>query len=176
MREIAELAVRIAELERRISGMMRHGTVAEIDTTRHRVRLNFGNDIDGKPFLSPWLPYAQIAGALKVHTPPSQGQQFTALSPSGDWQQAIAIPMTWSDQNISPSSDGDEHVLTFGDVHMTIREQIVEIQVGAVTMKVSPAGVAITGGKVTHEDKNIGASHVHGGVIPGGGLSDVPAN
>ena len=35
---------------------------------------------------------------------------------------------------------------------------------------------AITGGKVTHDGKNIGATHIHGGVVPGGGLTDVPAN
>ena len=176
MREVAELAARIAELERRFSGIMRHGTVEEIDTARHRVRLNFGNDVDGRPFLSPWVPYAQIAGALKVHTPPSKGQQFTALSPNGDWQQAVALPMTWSNQNASPSTAGTEHVLTFGGVRLTIRAQLREAEVGGVTLKVTPDGVAITGGKVTHEAKNIGATHIHGGVTPGGGLSDVPAN
>lgn len=176
MREVVELAARIAELERRFAGLMRHGTVEEIDTTRHRIRLNFGKDIDGKPFLSPWVPYAQVAGALKVHTPPSKGQQFTALSPSGDWQQAIALPMTWSDQNASPSSAGNEHVLTYGDVRLTIREQMLEARLGPVTLRVTAQGVAIMGGKVTHEDKNIGATHIHGGVVPGGGLTDVPAN
>ena len=111
MREVVELAARIAELERRFSGVMRHGTVEEVDAAKQRIRLSFGKDVDGKPFLSPWVPYAQIAGALKVHTPPSKGQQFTALSPNGDWQQAVALPMTWSDQNQSPSSNGDENVL-----------------------------------------------------------------
>lgn len=176
MREIAELAARIAELERRFSGVMRHGTVEEIDTARHRVRLNFGNDIDGSAFLSPWIPYAQIAGALKVHTPPSEGQQLTALSPNGDWQQAIALPMTWSDQNASPSTAGEEHVLTFGDVRLTIREQMLEARLGPVTFKVTPEGIAITGGKLTHEGKDIGATHIHGGVIPSVGVTDVPAN
>ena len=61
MREIVELAARIAELERRFSGMMRHGTVEELDTSKHRVRLKFGTDVEGKPFLSPWIPYAQMA-------------------------------------------------------------------------------------------------------------------
>lgn len=192
MREVAELAARIAELERRFSGVMRHGTVEEIDTGRHRVRLNFGGDIDGKLFLSPWVPYAQIAGALKVHTPPSKGQQFTALAPNGDWQQAVALPMTWSDENKSPSSKGDENVLTFGNVTATIKDDLCEVAVGAATLKltsaavtikvggvnieVSDAGVAIVGGKVSHDGKNIGATHIHGGVIPGGGLTDVPAN
>jgi phage baseplate assembly protein V len=191
MREVVELAARIAELERRFSGVMRHGTVEEVDAGRQRVRLNFGKDVEGKPFLSPWVPYAQISGALKVHTPPSKGQQFTALSPNGDWQQAVALPMTWSDQNKSPSSKGDENVLTYGNVTVTLKDGLCEVVVGAATLKltsaavtvkvggvnveVSDAGVAITGGKVTHDGKNIGSTHIHGGVVPGGGLTDVPA-
>ena len=192
MREVVELAARIAELERRFSGVMRHGTVEEVDPGKQRIRLNFGKDVDGTPFLSPWVPYAQIAGALKVHTPPSKGQQFTALSPNGDWQQAVALPMTWSDRNTSPSSNGNENVLTYGNVTATIKDGLCEVVVGAaslnltsaavtikvggVNVEVSDAGVSITGGRVTHDGKNIGATHIHGGVVPGGGLTDVPAN
>lgn len=192
IRELVELASRVAELERRYAGNMRHGTVAEVDPGKQIVRLNFGKDVDGKPFLSPWVPYAQIAGALKVHTPPSKGQQFTLLSPTGDWQQAVALPMTWSDSNKSPSSNGDENVLTYGNVRATIKDDLtqvhvggtefeitsghVKVKVGGVTVEISGDGVAITGGKVTHDGKNIGSSHIHGGVVPGGGLTDVPAN
>lgn len=192
MREVVELAARIAELERRFSGVMRHGTVEEVDAGKQRVRLNFGKDVEGEPFLSPWVPYAQIAGALKVHTPPSKGQQFTALSPNGDWQQAVALPMTWSDHNQSPSSKGDENVLTYGNITATIKDDLCEvvagaatlrvtsaavtIRVGGVSLEVSGSGVAIAGGKVTHDGKNIGSSHIHGGVVSGGDLTDVPAN
>jgi len=112
IRELVELASRVAELERRFSGIMRHGTVEEVDPGKQIVRMNFGKDVDGEPFLSPWVPYAQIAGALKVHTPPSKGQQFTMLSPTGDWQQAVALPMTWSDQNKQPPSTDDENIVT----------------------------------------------------------------
>ena len=34
--------------------------------------------------------------------------------------------MTWSDHNASPSTAGNEHVLTFGDVRLTIRDQALE--------------------------------------------------
>jgi hypothetical protein len=47
---------------------------------------------------------------------------------------------------------------------------------GGWRSEVSDAGVAITGGKVTHQARNIGSTHIHGGVVPGGGLTDVPAN
>lgn len=192
IRELVELASRVAELERRFSGTMRHGTVEEVDAATQIVRMNFGKDVDGKPFLSPWIPYAQIAGALKVHTPPSKGQQFTMLSPTGDWQQAVALPMTWSDQNTSPSSNGDENVLTYGNVRATIKDDLTQvhvggtefeitsgrvlIKVGGVTVEITGGGVSITGGRVEHNGKNIGSTHIHGGVVPGGGLTDVPAN
>ena len=72
--------------------------------------------------------------------------------------------MTWSDRNQSPSSRGDENVLTYGNVTATIKDGLCEVVVGAATLKltsaavtikvggvnveVSDAGVAITGGKV----------------------------
>ena len=43
-------------------------------------------------------------------------------------------------------------------------------------LKVSGEGVAITDGKVTHDGRNIGSTHIHGGVVPGGGLTDMSAN
>jgi phage baseplate assembly protein gpV len=176
VRELVELASRVADLERRFSGVMRHGTVEEVDPGKQIVRVKFGEDKDGKPFLSPWVPYAQIAGALKVHTPPTKGQQMTTMSPTGDWMQAVALPMHWSDQNPSPSSNGDENVLTYGNVRITVKDDLVQINVGGVSVNISSDGVAITGGKVTHDGKNIGSTHIHGGVVPGGGLTDVPAN
>lgn len=172
--ELVELASRVAELERRFSGTMRHGTVEEVDPAKQIVRLNFGESDDGKPFLSPWIPYAQIAGALKVHTPPSKGQQFTLLSPTGDWQQAVAMPLTWSNQNPSPSQNGDENVLTFGNVRITVKDNLTEVKVGGVTMKISGEGVAITGGRVSHDDLNIGSTHKHRDVMPGAGLTGIP--
>ena len=175
IRELVDLAARIAELERRVSGMMRHGTVEQVDPAKARVRLKFGEGDDG-PFLSPWVPYAQVAGGLKIHTPPTKGQQFTMMSPGGDWRQAVAVPMTWSDQNPSPSTAGDENVLTFGNVRMSLKAGDVTVEVGGVSFRISGDGVAIEGGKVTHDGKNIGSDHIHGGVTPGGGQTEPPAN
>ena len=148
MYELVELASRVAELERRFSGMMRHGTVEEVDPNKQRIRLNFGKDEDGAPFLSPWIPYAQIAGALKIHTPPSKGQQFTSMSANGDWQQAVALPMTWSNQNPSPSSSGDENVLTFGDVRIEIRKNEVILKIGPTVAKLTGSKIILQADKI----------------------------
>ncbi|MEE9923976.1 MAG: phage baseplate assembly protein V [Brucella anthropi] len=120
MKAIIEMAARIADLERRMNSIVRHGTVAEVDPAKGAVRVQIGGT-DDKPFLSPWLPYGQVAGALKVHSPPSVGQQMTVVSPTGDFRQAVAMPMTWSDKNASPSNKGDENVLTFGDAKIELR-------------------------------------------------------
>ncbi len=173
--ELTELASRVAEIERRLAGAMRHGRVAEVDTKRHRMRLDFGpaHGTDGR-FLSPWLPYGQMAGALKVYTPPAVGQQYTALSPSGDFQQAVAMPLTWSDANPSPSSDPEENVVTYGNVRMTLRDDLVQIQVGGVTFKMTSSGIDITGGHICHDGHDIGSTHRHIEVWPGPAVSGVP--
>jgi phage baseplate assembly protein gpV len=189
MRELVELASRVADLERRFSGVMRHGTVEEVDPAKQIVRLKFGEGEDG-PFLSPWVPYAQIAGALKVHTPPTKGQQMSTIAPTGDWAQAVALPMHWSNQNPSPSSNGDENVLTYGNVRATIKDDLcrvvvggctleitgahVKITIGGVTHTISGSGIKTEGGRIEHEDKNIGKDHKHKDVEPGNGQTGVP--
>lgn len=175
MREVAEIVARLAELERRVFGMMRHGTVAQVDAGKGLVRIKAGEGPDGD-FLGPWVPYAQTAGGLKVHTPPTVGQQMTMMAPGGDWRQGVAIPFTWSDNEAAPSGAADENVLTYGDATIRLKGGSLEVVFGSVTFKVSNGGVDITGGHVRHNGKSIGAGHVHGQVMPGGGLSGPPAN
>jgi len=172
MREVAAIFARVAELERRFASTIRHGTVAEVDVARG-VRLRLGGT-DAEPFLSPWVPYGQTAGALRVHTPPSVGQQMTVFSPAGDFQQGVAMPMTWSAGTPSPSGETGENVITFGSVTMKLTADAVEVQVGGVKMTISGEGVAFEGGQVTHDGHRIDASHKHTQVQSGGAISGPP--
>lgn len=149
MRELAELVGRVAELERRVSGGMRHGTVAEVDAAGGRMRLNMGPSTAGGDTLSPWVPYAQIGGALKVHSPPSVGQQMTLLAPGGDLRQAVALPLTFSDAEPDPSSAPDEHVLTFGSVTITIAGGSVTVAVGGSTLVMDGASITMNAGTIS---------------------------
>lgn len=180
---LGELMRRIAELERRQDGTIKRGRVVEVDPENARVRLRLNEESASEPFLSPWVPYAQIAGALKVHTPPSVDQQMTLFSETGDLQQGLAVPMTWSDKNEAPSKEGDEHVLTFGDVRFDLKNNEVKVttpkmlfECEGVTLEITGSGVKINGGRVEHDGRNIGSSHIHGGVTPGAANTDVPAN
>lgn len=145
IREIVELVARVTDLERRVAGVMRHGKVAEVDPGRQRMRLDFGPTHGGQGrFLSPWLPYAQFSGALRVHTPPTVGQQFAVMSPSGDFQQAVAVPLTHHAGNPSPSTAGDENVITYGNVRMTLADDLVHVDVGGSLLKMTAAEITLS--------------------------------
>jgi phage baseplate assembly protein gpV len=147
VRELVELVSRVAELERRFAGFLRHGTVAEVDPERQRVRLDLGPAHGaGGRFLSPWVPYAQFSGALRVHTPPTVGQQLTAMSPSGDFQQAVALPLTHHSGNPSPSKAGDENVVTYGNVRMTLADDLVRVDVGGTLFELISAKITLSTG------------------------------
>jgi phage baseplate assembly protein gpV len=173
---LADTLRRVAEIERRLDSTIKQGRVVDVDAAKGTVRLRLNEDSAAEAFLSPPIPYAQIAGALKVHTPPSVGQQMTIISGAGDFRQGLAVPMTWSDQNQSPSEKGDEHVLTFGSVRMVLVDDGLKISVGGVSVEITGSGVAVTGGRVEHDGKNIGSSHVHSGIVVGPANTGVPAN
>ena len=144
---LGDILRRTAEIERRFDGMVKQGTVAEVDPKAGTVRIRYGGT-DDEPFLSPPVPYAQTAGALKVHAPPSKGQQMTVLSGSGDFRQGLAVPMTWSDSNKSPSEKGDENVLTFGSATVELRGDEIVVKVprllidcAGTTFELSAAGL-----------------------------------
>lgn len=147
---VTRLVIRVAELERRLDGMAQRGTVQDVDAAAGTVRLRLGGT-DDQPFLSPAVPYAQIAGALKAHTPPSAGQQMVLLSGAGDFRQGIALPMTWSNDNPSPSAAGDEHVITFGAFRATLKDDSLELAMGNIRLVLSTAEI-VTYGKTRLDD------------------------
>jgi phage baseplate assembly protein gpV len=176
MRALVEAFARISELERKLSGMVRHGPIAEVDPAAGTVRLDLGAATGGGRMLSPAVPYSQMAGGLKAHIPPTVGQQMTMISPSGDWRQAVAVPLSWGGGNASPSAVGDENVITYGGATITLKGDALSVVIGGVSLTISADGLEITGGKVTHDGKDIGSSHIHGGVITGPGTTTEPAN
>lgn len=152
MREIADLARRVADLERRMANTMREGTVEAVDPARKRVRLRLGGS-EGEPFLSPWVPYSQTAGALKIHSPPSEGQQMTLLAPAGDIRRGQAVPFTWSDAEPAPSDEGDQHVLTFGDLRIEITGDGFDVRFGSSEIQVRRDQILLKGSEIVTDGK-----------------------
>jgi len=184
---LTRLSDRVSSLERQSANAVRDGKVMEVDPEKRRVRLQVGGT-DDAPLLSPWVPYVQTAGALKVHTPPSVGQQMMILTPGGDARRARALPFTWSQDNPAPSDSGSEHVLTIGDVRIELRggELVVNVprlfvQSGGTTFEVTGGGIKAVGASIetegealTHNGSNIGFDHVHTEVEKGGDNTGPP--
>ena len=169
IRELSEIARRLAEVERRLAASGRTGTVAEVDAAQGLIRLDLGGGM-----LSPWVPYVQTAGALKVHSPPSPGQQMILVAPSGETAQGYAMALSFGGGNGSPSQASDEHVLTFGDVRIDLIAGGLAITVNGVTVNITGSGLSVSGGTVTHDGTNIGKTHTHGGVDSGPSNTNPP--
>lgn len=169
IRDLAALARDMAEVRRAMAQSMRPGRVAEVDPAAGTVRLDLGDGM-----LSAAVPYQQIAGALKVHAPPVTGQQMILMAPAGETAQGVAVPLSWGGGNDSPSSAGDENVLTFGDVAVSLDAAGLTILVGGVTVRIDASGLHVFGGTVEHDGANIGSTHRHGGVDRGSSQTDHP--
>ena len=152
---------RLTEMERRQAGMEIRGKVAAVDPEKALAKIEIGEDEDGTPVLSPWVPYAQKAGALKLHSAPSVGEPMVIRSESGDIQQGTLYPHHWSDENPAPSQDGDIHKLVFGDVTVTLSGSGITLVAGGVTFVFDGDGFRQEGGEQSHDGKNVGSTHIH---------------
>lgn len=137
-----EVMARIARLEQRVANMALHGPVTDIDPKKQLARVRIGGT-DEAPWKSPWIPYGQFAGGLKVHTPPTVGQNMTLLNPTGDPSQGVLLPFTWNNAFKSPSENGDENVLTFGNVRIEIKDDRLFAKVGGSEITVTGSDVTI---------------------------------
>ena len=147
---VTELRSSHADLEARMGRTFRKGQVTDVDAINHIYRQEVGVDDDGNPVKSPWLPYSQIAGALKVHSPPSIGEQYMMIAPDGDHSQALGFPHGWSDSNPSPSTDPAADVSVRGNVMRTVKDGLHLLAVGTTTTNMTAAALKSVSDLVSH--------------------------
>lgn len=173
-RVLISILERLQEHDRRIGASNWRGKVTDVDPEKALARVELGKDEDGAIIKSPWLPYAQTAGALKAHIPPTVGQVMSMRGSSGDIEQGTLEASHWSDDNQSPSQDGGKNVITFGNVTVDLSGDGLTLSCGGVTWAFSGSGFTQTGGLISHDGKIIDKTHKHTGVIPGGGTTGTP--
>lgn len=169
MTRLVELERKVAEQDRRARNRKRTGTISEVDNAKGLARVKIG-DGEAGPYLSPWVPWKEVsAGGTSSHIPPTVGQQVDIVSESGDMTDGVIDFSTHSNANPRPH-DGPEAVIVHGATRITLGDGVVEI-VADVTIK---GALVIEGPSVDHNGKNIGDTHVHGGIIPGGSDTSTP--
>ncbi|WP_068318902.1 phage baseplate assembly protein V [Polycladidibacter hongkongensis] len=168
---IAGLRADIEELRTKLAQMIQVGPVAEIDSEKgYRVQL--GLQEDGSPFLSPWLPHPETG---KTSIPLKMGQPVGVLSPNADPRQALLLRGGYGGDNTSQNDDMQANVFKDAGVTVSVKggrlqieaEQAVLIKIGGVTHEISAQGAATNGGRIEHDGKNVGSTHVHSGIFPG---------
>lgn len=183
---VRHLAKRVQGLEQRLAMTVIGGTVAEV--RGDRVRLNLA--IDGRDsVLSPLVRLGGASGyngaGVSSYTRPGIGEPMLLVTPGGrPGEHSRAIPWGPVDDHPAPgAAESDGHVVTVGRSRLDLRPDEILLKCGESYIRLTPTGIEIhadqietIGGTLTHNGRNVGDTHVHGGVYPGPANTGVPAN
>lgn len=156
---IADLFHRLEDVERRVHGGRRTGTIHEVDAAKGLARVKLGEDPEtGDPYLSRWAPWKMPAmGDVKVNIPPTVGQQVEVVSETGDMTDLVIDSSLRSNANPLPAAQPGEGVITRGDTTIFFDDGNVRITTGTVTITAGlvdiTADMHVTG-KITHVGDN----------------------
>ncbi|MBB2715638.1 hypothetical protein EFR00_24885 [Rhizobium sophoriradicis] len=114
---------------------------------------------------------------------PEDGALAVVLAVGSDEGDLVVLPVANPSKRLGKLSEGDVGLYGQHGDRVTISDggtielqagESISVKVGGVTFVVSADGVDITGGHVKHNGKDIGDTHRHKDVVPGGGNSGVP--
>ncbi|MDH5633055.1 MAG: phage baseplate assembly protein V [Gammaproteobacteria bacterium] len=103
------------ELLQRIENILRPGVIAEVDHNAARARVNYGENPDGTPAASAWLPWFARAGNDSTWFPPEVGEQVFILSPGGELALGVILCGLYQDAKPAPSTGADIRLVKFSD-------------------------------------------------------------
>ncbi|APO76109.1 phage-related baseplate assembly protein [Rhizobium etli 8C-3] len=172
--EFRRLRIQLDRAERRIATGRLSGKVAQVDPQKRLLRLKIGTSSSGEDILSPWVRWQEAAaGGLRIHSEPAIGEQMDLVSRSGTvGDLSIAVPATYDKDNQAPSASSDTAVFERGAGRLEIGADGILLK-GPVKVE---GPVEIEGDRLRHNSRNVGSTHVHGGVERGGANTDVPSN
>jgi hypothetical protein len=170
IREFIGLRADVEALKNAFGRMAKVGPVEMIDKDKG-YRIKYGENPDGTPYLSPWLPHPETG---KTSTPLKKGQIVGVINPGGDPRQGIVIRGGYSDEHATPNADMAANVFEDAGVRISVADGSLTITAGGVTVTIGGSGLSVSGGRVEHDGKNIGSTHIHGGVLEGPVFTDVP--
>ncbi len=171
----------LAQALARIDGLIRIGTVAEIDNAKRQVR------VKSAELLSDWIPWpATISHNFRIWIPPRKKTQVLLVCPSGDFAQAMIAQAFYTDDLNSPSTDENTDMIEFNDgtvikkdsEKLTIDSPChIEITAPDATLNTDTTingNLAVNGSSLTHNGTNCGDTHTHSGIASGPASTGVP--
>lgn len=174
-REFSFLWKSIDDTQRRLVASQMSGKVAEIKGKLVRLELGDDDPRTGKKFLSPWVQLQEAAGSTSSNMPVAIGDPMRLLSPNGELG-AQSLAMRDSHTNDAPNpANNDELVIAHGDCALRMQDGLLLLTQGGAEIRLEAGQSKIKSSKHTHNNKNVGDTHKHGGVLPGGAKTDVPS-
>jgi len=146
-----------------------------------RIELDGENiEKDGQQFVSGRGLYND--GYTRIHriephgfaSMPIKGAKAFLLQPNEDADQAYVFGGEHPAHRPADLPGGGTAIYDSSGNIVSLVGTSIRVKSGGVLMVISPTGVAITGGTVTHNGKDIGHTHRHGGVTAGGDITSVP--
>lgn len=167
-RILSDVFRRLSDLERRSRGQGMEGRVSDVDPAKGLYRVELA---DG--FKTGWIPARSASsGALKMQAEPTVGQMVMVRSESGDLTDAAIDGSSFAGDR--PHDKNGEWMVTLGASSLLMTADSIILAVGGSSVTITAGGVAIAGPTVTHDGKNIGKTHTHGGVDSGNSSTSVP--
>lgn len=170
IRRIQSLEALTRRMSVRQNNMFREGVVKEVDFQRGTAI------VDAHGIETKHVPWLEQAGAVNEWTPPSVGQRVLLISPDGDLSKAVIMKGGYTSDTPAPHDKGAEKRVAIGDAVITHSADGLFISVAGTEFRFTGAGFEQVGGTQTHDGKNVGSTHIHGGVVPGGATTTPPAN
>lgn len=163
------MSYRFSDHQRQTNNIIRIATVEKIDWEARKFRAKSGD------ILTNWLHFpAFITKNYKHWIPLREKAQVVLLVDGGDYNTAVLIGMLWSDR--IPASDipipDRPHIdrLEFEDgtrvEYDSKRKRLTVDTPGDITIRAQ--NINIESSTLMHNGTNIGSTHTHPGVIPGG--------
>jgi hypothetical protein len=187
-----DLRKRLAALERRMNTLIMVGTAETSQGSKTKVRFDDAG-AGGNPFSSPMLAQASSSGknggGVSRFSKIGNGMPVLVFSPGGELgQHSRVMPAGPVEDQPSPgAAENDGDVLQIGNATVAVKDGKTTLSVGGSTLELVDGTVTITaaeirlvgnvtieGAGLTHNGKNVGHTHIHSGVIPGGANTQGP--
>lgn len=170
--------------EQQVGEAIQYGVIASVDYANATCTVTLGDLATGE---LPWV--AQRAGAARIWSPPTVGEQCVVLAPEGDLENGLVVVGLYSDANPPPSNDPDVIQFDMPDgasisYNHAIHSLVVTLPAGGTATIDAPGGVTfncdvMVNGSVTASDDVTGGgislmNHKHGGVQGGSAQTGTP--
>lgn len=160
---------------RKTHNSRRIATIEEIDWEKRQIRAKSGD------ILTNWLPFpAFITHNYKHWIPLRKNAQIILEVDSGDYNTADVVGMLWSDDVPAPDIPVADRPyidrLEFEDgtviEYDSKRQKLLVDTPGEITLRAKT--IKFESATLTHNGINVGDTHTHPGVMPGGASTGTP--